>query len=87
LVVAIGSGLWETLDMKKPELHMRKWSGNGQTPIEAVCSSCGNAIPSFVAARGGKPEDNKAELQAAFDRHFKETHLREDASPTARHGS
>jgi len=67
--------------MKKPELRIRKY--NGQSPIEAVCSSCGDAIPFFVAARGGKPEDNQAELQAAFDRHFKETHLREDASQAA----
>jgi hypothetical protein len=66
--------------MKKPELRIFKWSGNGQTPIEALCSSCGDTIPSFVAARGGKPEDSRAELQAAFDCHFKETHLREDAA-------
>jgi hypothetical protein len=63
--------------MKKPEMLIRKWGGNGQVPIEAVCSSCGDASPIFVSARGGTREGNYAELQAAFDRHFNETHFRE----------
>jgi hypothetical protein len=80
--LAFGSGLWETMGMKKPELRVKRY-GSNQAPIEAECSSCGTAIPSFISTRGGTPQENMAELQEAFDRHFKEMHLREDASQAA----
>jgi hypothetical protein len=68
--------------MKKPELQIRKWTSS-QVPGEAVCSSCQDKYPFFVSARPGNRETNMAELQDAFARHFKEVHLREDASQAA----
>jgi len=68
--------------MKKPELQIRKWTSS-QVPVEAVCSSCQDKQPFFVSARPGTREGNMAELQEAFDRHFKQVHLREDVSQAA----
>jgi hypothetical protein len=73
--------LWDTNGMKMPNLQITKW--HGMSPVEALCSSCRNAISTFISARPGNPGDNLAELKAAFDRHFKEVHMREDASQSA----
>jgi hypothetical protein len=65
--------------MKEPSLKVTKWLGN--IPIEGVCTYCPDAQfrPSW---NHHKPEKNAIEekMKQAFDRHFREAHMREDTS-------
>ena len=80
--LAIGSGLWETVGMNKPSLRITKWMGN--IPVEGGCTSCAD-VNLKVQATTHRPvlEEYRTALAAAFELHFKEVHMRDDASQAA----
>jgi len=73
--LAIGSGLWETWGMKKPHL-VRNLRPDNQigTMVAGACSSCPKAV--FQA-------DSDKALEEKFSAHFREVHMKEDASQAA----
>jgi hypothetical protein len=68
--------------MKKPSLRVTKWLGD--IPVGGECTAC----PTVRFERGPishRPnrEEYRHTLQQEFDRHFKNVHLRQDASQAA----
>lgn len=68
--------------MKKPSLRVSKWMGT--IPVEGECTACAgvrfNVRP--TSHRPNRLEYEKS-LQSAFGAHYKNVHLREDASAAA----
>jgi hypothetical protein len=62
--------------MKKPHLvkNLIREGNPRESTVVGGCSSCPNAV--FQA-------DDDEKLQAKFDAHFQQVHMREDASQTA----
>jgi hypothetical protein len=67
--------------MKKPSLRITKWLGD--IPIEGECTSCPEIGKFGVRSTRPNKAEHQKQLQQAFDSHFKEVHLREDASHAA----
>ncbi|PYV73666.1 MAG: hypothetical protein DMG97_10795 [Acidobacteria bacterium] len=66
--------------MKKPELRVTKFVG-GKT-VQGTCSAC----PTVIFDTGSllrDNEDHQRELERLFAEHFRQVHLREDASQSA----
>jgi hypothetical protein len=61
--------------MKKPELLVAI-GPSGDPLLRGACSLCLNVTFVFT----GNTEENYKLMQQAFDKHFREVHLREDAS-------
>jgi len=69
--------------MKKPSLRITKWMGN--IPVEGACTSCAD-VNLKVESTTHRPirEEYQTALEAAFELHFKQVHMREeDASQAA----
>ena len=68
--------------MNKPSLRITKWMGN--IPVEGGCTSCAD-VNLRVQATTHRPvlEEYQTALAAAFDLHFKQVHMRDDASQAA----
>jgi hypothetical protein len=66
--------------MKKPHLVVTQHAGIPPMPIQGECSACQDIH--FVVG-GGSPSENAKMLEAAFEKHFKDVHLKEDASQAA----
>ena len=68
--------------MKKPSLRITKWMGN--IPVEGGCTSCAD-VRLKVESTTHRPilEEYQTALEAAFELHFKQVHMREDASQAA----
>ena len=66
--------------MNKPSLRITKWMGN--IPVEGGCTSCAD-VNLKVAATTHRPvlEEYQTALEAAFELHFKQAHMREDGEP------
>ena len=61
---------------KKPSLWITKWMGN--IPVEGGCTSCADATFK-VTATTHRPalEEYQTALEAAFELHFKQVHMRD----------
>ncbi len=72
-------GSWETVGMQKPSLRITKWMGN--IPVEGGCTSCAD-VNLKVESTTHRPirEEYQTALEAAFELHFKQVHMCEDAS-------
>lgn len=68
--------------MKKPSLRITKWMGN--IPVEGGCTSCAG-VRLNVESTTHRPilEEYQTALEAAFELHFKQVHMREDTSQAA----
>jgi hypothetical protein len=61
--------LWETADVKKPELVIEV-TPSGSPLLRGSCSSC----PRVIFAVVGNTKENRRRMQQAFDKHFQEIH-------------
>jgi len=80
--LAIGLGLWETVEIKKPSLRIIKF--NGLVPVGGRCTACeGISFHLTLPDRVTDPQVGANALQEQFQLHFDHVHLREDASQAA----
>jgi hypothetical protein len=73
----IGSGLWETRGVNKPELVIT--SSPDDELLSGKCSSC----PAVQFRLRGNNLRHKEVMRGLFDKHFKRVHMRKDASQAA----
>ena len=67
--------------MKKPELHIRE--NLDGVPMKGECTVCPFPEVFFSVSERRTYDADKAELDRQFFEHFKQVHLREDASQAA----
>jgi hypothetical protein len=67
--------------MKKPSLCVTKWLGD--IPLQGGCSSCPDVVFGVRPTPRPHREEYGQTLQREFDQHFKEVHMRKDASQAA----
>jgi hypothetical protein len=73
--------LWETLGMKKPHLVILK--SDKEYPTLGGCSACEDVTFETNAVPIGSPAEHLSNLEKQFQVHFRDVHMREDASQMA----
>jgi hypothetical protein len=68
---------WETVGMKKP--HMVIVEETNGLPVRGTCSACVDVFFS-TGAPIGTIEAHQSKLDSLFREHFRNVHMREDAS-------
>lgn len=76
-ILVIGSGLWETGGVNKPELIIR--SSPDDELLSGNCSHC----PAVQFRFRGNNLRNMELMRGMFDKHFKRVHMRKDESQAA----
>ena len=67
--------------MKKPHLVILK--SEKQYPLIGGCSACANVTFMNTTTPIGVPAEHRALLEKLFQKHFRDVHMREDASQAA----
>jgi len=66
--------------MKKPHLEITQ---NDKSGLHGTCSSCDTYFTLGGPGLARNPEAAMRTMQRQFDKHFKQVHMREDASQAA----